>query len=161
MKWLDPYSDARSGFAPFIKTVGSMVMGRRTYDQAVKQGYASFGDMPTYVVTHRPIKSRSTSVIPFKGDLRLLVEQIRERHPRNIWLMGGGIVTKAFFDEDLVDIWSIAFVPTLLGAGLPMFPAGKFSERRLKLVRTRKYPSGVMELRYERRPTRKRIRAAR
>jgi hypothetical protein len=31
-----------------------------------------------------------------------------------------------------------------------MFPAGVFHERRLKLVRQHTYPSGVVELRYER-----------
>jgi dihydrofolate reductase len=51
---------------------------------------------------------------------------------------------------DLIDIWTVAFVPTLLGDGLPMFPRTDFTVRRLKLVRTHAYPSGVIELRYER-----------
>ena len=59
--------------------------------------------------------------------------------------MGGGDVTKSFMDADLVDIWSVAFVPTLLGAGIPMFPSSTFRELRLKLVRTHTYPSGVIE----------------
>ena len=39
----------------------------------------------------------------------------------------------------------------MLGAGLPMFPPRTFSESRLQLTRTHKYPSGVVALRYERR----------
>jgi dihydrofolate reductase len=148
--WLSPYADARAGFAPFIKTIGSVVMGRVTYDHAVARGYGSFGETPTYVVTHRPLASPSRSVIPFSGDLRDLVTEIREQHPGDIWLMGGGGVTKSFQDADLIDIWSVAFVPALLGAGLPMFPPGTYAERRLRLVNTRTYPSGVIELRYER-----------
>ena len=38
VEWLNPYSDARSGFAPFIKTIGSIIMGRVTYDHAVARG---------------------------------------------------------------------------------------------------------------------------
>ena len=149
--WLNPYADARAGYAPFIKTIGSMVMGRATYDYAAAHGYTDFGKMPAYVVTHRPFEAPSPSVIPFSGDLTELVRQIRERYPRDIWLMGGGVVTKSFQEADLIDIWTVAFVPTLLGAGLPMFPPAAFPERRLRLMSTRKYPSGVIELRYERR----------
>ena len=148
--WLNPYQDARSGFAPFIKTIGATIMGRTTYDHALARGFADFGSMPAYVVTHRPFSSPSPSVISFTGNLGDLVAEIRRRHAGDIWLMGGGSVTRAFQDEDLIDIWSIAFVPTLLGGGLPMFPAGEVHERRLKLVRTHAYPSGVIELRYER-----------
>jgi dihydrofolate reductase len=149
--WLNPYGDARAGFGPFIKTIGSIVMGRVTYDHAVARGFADFGDIPTYVVTHRPLSSTSKSVMPFSGDLRDLVRQIRDQHPRDIWLMGGGGVTRSFQEADLIDIWSVAFVPTLLGAGLPMFPPATFAERHLRLARHRLYPSGVIELRYERR----------
>jgi len=148
--WLEPYSDARAGFAPFAKTIGSTIMGRGTYDYAVAQGHADFGGMPTYVVTHRELAPPSPSVIPYSGDLARLVADVRERHPRNIWLMGGGLLTRSFQEADLIDIWSIAWVPTLLGAGLPLFPQGTFAERRLRLVDTRTYPSGVIECRYER-----------
>jgi dihydrofolate reductase len=149
--WLNPYGDASSGFAPFIKTIGSIVMGRVTHDHAVARGgYASFGKMPTFVVTHRPFESPSPLVIPFTGELSSLVATIRERYPGDIWLMGGGGVTKSFQEADLIDIWSVAFVPTLLGDGLPMFPRTPFQERRLRLVRNHTYASGVVELRYER-----------
>ncbi len=148
--WLNPYADARAGFAPFVKTIGSTIMGRVTYDHSVARGYNSFGEMPCYVVTHRPFPALSPSVIPFAGELAELVGQIRERHPGDIWLMGGGGVTKSFQEADLIDVWSVAFVPTLLGAGIPMFPPAVFAERRLRLVRTHTYPSGVVELRYER-----------
>jgi len=150
--WLNPYGDARAGFEPFIKTIGSIVMGRVTYDHAVARGYGSFGDLTSYVVTHRPFTPPSPAVVPFTGDLAELVRQIRSRHPGDIWLMGGGVVTKSFQEADLIDIWSVAFVPALLGAGLPMFPSGEFVERRLRLVSTREYGSGVVELRYERAP---------
>ena len=149
--WLKPYGDAGAGFAPFIKTIGSIVMGRVTYDHAVARGgYASFGKIPTYVVTHRPFESRSSLVIPFTGALHDLVAEIRERYPDDIWLMGGGGVTRSFQDADLIDIWSVAFVPSLIGAGLPMFPSRRYLEQRLRLARTHVYPSGVVELRYER-----------
>ncbi|MDQ2978451.1 MAG: dihydrofolate reductase family protein [Acidobacteriota bacterium] len=148
--WLDPYADARAGFAPFLKTIGSAVLGRVTYDHAAAHGYGNFGEMPSYVVTHRPLRPPSPTIFPFTGDLAELVGQIRARHSGDIWLMGGGRLTKAFQEADLIDTWTVAFVPTLLGAGIPLFPPAAFAERRVALVRTDTYPSGVVELRYER-----------
>jgi hypothetical protein len=57
--------------------------------------------------------------------------------------MGGGILTKSFGEADLIDIWSVAFVPAFLGAGLPMFPPAAFAERRVRLTRTHTYPSSA------------------
>lgn len=155
--WLEPYGDARAGFAPFFKTISACIMGRTTYDHAVqKHGESALveygGGMTSYVVTHRPLASKSKSVVPFSGDLRELVAAIRASHPGgDIWLMGGGGVTRSFLEADLVDIMSLAFVPTLLGAGLPMFPPSTLvRERRLQLVSQRTYPSGVVELRFVR-----------
>ena len=152
--WLDPYHDARKGFAPFVKTIGASIMGRTTFDHAVERGYSEFGDLPNYVVTHRPIEVK-TRAIAWSGDLRELVETIRAKHPRDIWLMGGGDVVKSFAEADLIDIWSVAFIPTLLGNGLPMFPPRPFREQRLQLVRNHQYDDGVVELRYERMPPRR------
>jgi dihydrofolate reductase len=148
VEWLDPYADALEGFGAFIKTIGSTVMGRVTYDDAVKREQADF-ERPTYVVTHRPFDP-PPGVVPWSGGLRELIERIRREHPRDIWLMGGGILVKGFLEQDLIDIWSLAFVPTLLGSGLRLFPDASFAERRLQLVDTQTYPSGVVSMRYER-----------
>ncbi|HXG71773.1 MAG TPA: dihydrofolate reductase family protein [Gemmatimonadaceae bacterium] len=149
LTFLEPYQDARAGFVPFSKTIGSTIMGRTTYDVAVAGGFGGDFGMPAYVMTTRPIPSR-TDVIPSSGDLAALVDSIREQHPRDIWLMGGGKVAMAFAAENLIDIWTVAFVPAVLGAGIPMFPSGAFREQRLRLVKTHSYKSGVVELRYER-----------
>jgi dihydrofolate reductase len=112
--------------------------------------------MPCYVVTSRPLDAPSPWVVAWNGDLAGLVRHIRERHPKDIWLMGGGKLTKAFGEADLIDIWSIGFVPVFLGAGLPMFPSGVFGRRPVTLMATREYPSGVIQLRYERATSAKR-----
>ncbi len=147
--WLEPYTAARARYAEFMKTVGSHIMGRATFDWAAERGYADYGNLPNYVVTHRPIEVK-TRAVAWSGDLRELVETIRARHPKDIWLMGGGEVTKSFAEADLVDLWSISLIPVFLGSGLPMFPPRAFREQRLQLVRDHRYDDGVVELRYER-----------
>ena len=151
LDWLDPYADARAGFAPFAKTIGSTIMGRGTYDVAVSKGFGGDFGMPAYVVTNRPLPANAKGVTAHSGDLASLVAEIRAKHPKDIWLMGGGKIAMAFADADLIDIWSVAFIPTVLGAGIPMFPSSHYRDQRLRLTRMHKYPSGVVELRYERR----------
>jgi dihydrofolate reductase len=156
--WLNPYGDARAGFAPFFRTISACIMGRTTYDHAVEKhgaGESGFGGMSSYVVTHRPFRPIAKDTVPFvvtrDGDLKDLIAMMREKHPGgDFWLMGGGGVTKSFLEADLIDIFSVAFVPTLIGAGLPMFPPSAEREQRLTLARQHTYPSGVIELRYER-----------
>jgi len=67
--WLNPYADARQGFTPFIRTIGSTILGRATYDHAVAGGYADFG-MPAYVVTHRPLQPSSSSTVAYSASRR-------------------------------------------------------------------------------------------
>lgn len=146
--WLEPYADALEAFGPFVKTIGSAVMGRTTYDHALAGGYADFG-MPTYVVTHRSLEPGSKASA-YQGSLAELVTEIGRVHEGDIWLVGGGKLARAFHEADLVDLWTISVIPTLLGTGLPLFPPASMSERRLRLVDSKTYPSGVAELRYER-----------
>lgn len=146
--WLDPYADAREAFGPFVRTIGSAVMGRKTYQHALAGGYADFG-MPTYVVTHHPLEP-SAKATAYQGSLVELVAELRRVHEGDIWLVGGGQLARAFHEADLVDLWTISIIPTLLGAGLPLFPPVGTAERRLQLVDSKIYPSGVAELRYER-----------
>lgn len=146
--WLDPYADAREAFGPFVKTVGAAVMGRTTYDHALAGGYADFG-MPTWVVTHRPLEPGAKATA-YEGGLAELVDEIRGKTRGDIWLVGGGRLARAFHEADLVDLWTVSIIPTLLGAGLPLFPPAGMAERRLTLFDSTIYPSGVAELRYER-----------
>lgn len=149
LSFLEPYADARAGFAPFSKTIGATIMGRGTYDVAVANGFGGDFGMAAYVVTTRPLPP-AAKVTPWPGNLKALVAEVRREHPRDIWLMGGGKLAMAFAAEDLIDIWTIAIIPTVLGSGIPMFPQSSFPERRLRLVKTHAYNSGVVELRYER-----------
>jgi len=48
-------------------------------------------------------------------------------------------------DKDLVDDVTPSVIPVLLGAGLPLFGG---TERRLTLVSSRSFPSGLVQLCY-------------
>jgi dihydrofolate reductase len=80
---------------------------------------------------------------------------VRERPGKDIWLMGGGELARAFLNADLVDRLHLGVVPVLLGAGIPLFPSG-FPQRDFRLIENKTFSKGLISLMYERsRPRRK------
>jgi dihydrofolate reductase len=64
-------------------------------------------------------------------------------------MMGGGELAREFLRADLIDAMYLGIVPTLIGEGIPLFPAG-FPQRKFKLVENETYSKGLIALRYER-----------
>jgi dihydrofolate reductase len=63
-------------------------------------------------------------------------------------MMGGGELAREFLRADLIDGLYLGIVPTLLGEGIPLFPAG-FPQRDFKLVENQTYSKGLIALKYE------------
>jgi dihydrofolate reductase len=63
--------------------------------------------------------------------------------------MGGGELARSFLQADLIDELFLDVVPILLGAGLPLFPAG-FPRRDFSLVENKTYSKSQISLTYRR-----------
>src|ERR1051325_9407430 len=68
----------------FLKTIDCYVMGSRTYETALgfeAKGYGwSYGDKPTFVLTHRALPKTRDTVEFYSGDLsRLVNERLRPK----------------------------------------------------------------------------------
>src|SRR5258708_38390352 len=76
---------------PFFATIGTAIMGRRTYDVALKMGGGGFGDsmMNSYVFSHsQPPGERGG--VTFVDELpRCCMEKSRKARGRDSWLMSG------------------------------------------------------------------------
>lgn len=78
---------------------------------------------------------------------RVLIEELRKKKGKNIWLIGGGELTREFLKEDLVDELYLAIVPVLIGEGIPLFATG-FPQREFTLNLSKTYSGGLITLRY-------------
>src|SRR5262252_9402760 len=106
--------------AAFVKGIDCYVLGSRTYEHALELGWP-YGDTPTVVVTRRQLPARRKSVEFYSGDLKALVrEQLAPRY-RNIWLVGGAMLSQQFLELGLVDEITLTVAPILLGDGLRLF----------------------------------------
>jgi dihydrofolate reductase len=138
--------------AAFLKTIDCYVMGSRTYETALAfeaKGLGwSYGDKPTYVLTHRALPKTRDSVEFYAGDLaRLVNEQLKPMFP-SIWFVGGGDVCAACLRLGLADEVRYSLLPVLIGDGISFFQ-GLDRDVALHLVESTAYKSGMVALRYE------------
>jgi len=135
---------------PFFKRIDTAVMGRKTYEAALKLGgsFSSPG-MKSYVFSRSLDNEGRGGVAIVREPPKSFLEALRRKKGKDIWLMGGGELTRAFLEEDLVDELYLGVVPVLIGAGIPAFPGG-FPERAFTLAENKSYSKGLVTLRYER-----------
>ena len=77
------------------------------------------------------------------------MEALRKKKGKDIWLIGGGELTREFLKEDLVDELYLGIVPVLIGEGTPLFAAG-FPQRGFTLTESKTYSGGLIARKYER-----------
>jgi dihydrofolate reductase len=136
--------------APFMARIDIAILGRKSFDAAVKMG-GSFGGsaMKFYVASHTQPPGERDGVTFIGQSPAAFVRQIRKRPGKDIWLMGGGELARDYLKADLVAEIHLGVIPVLLGAGIPLFPAG-FPQRDFSLVECKAYSNGVIALEYKR-----------
>ena len=134
--------------ATFLKSIDCYVLGSRTYEHALQLGWP-YGDTPVVVVTTRkwPQASTRESIEFYSGDLNTLVDEKLAPRYRNIWLVGGAMLSQHFLEQGLVDEIRLTIAPVLLGEGLRLFD-GSQKDTRWNLKNVIAYKNGFVELSY-------------
>lgn len=138
--------------AEFLKTIDCYVMGSRTYETALgfeAKGFGwSYGDEPTFVLTHRDLPRIRETVQFHSGDLAGFVNERLRPAYRSIWFVGGGVVAGECLRLGLADEVRYSIVPILIGEGIPFF--GKLDrDIALHLAEVKAWANGMVELRYD------------
>ena len=138
--------------AAFFKRIDTAVMGRKTYEMGLKLGggNVSTPGIKNYVFSRMQEAGERDGLTFVNEPPRRLIEALRKKQGKDIWLMGGGELTREFLRDDLVDELYLGVVPVLIGEGIPAFPSA-FPERKFVLVENDSYSKGLIALRYERR----------
>src|SRR6476469_4059647 len=136
----------------FLKTIDCYVMGSRTYETALNfeaKGFGwSYGDKPTFVLTHRELPRSRDSVEFYSGDLAQFVNERLRPTFRSIWFVGGGAVSGECLGLGLADEVRYSILPILIGEGIPFFEKLD-RDVALHLAEVKAYKSGTVALRYE------------
>ncbi len=121
--WLMWSEEVGKIMADYFKTFDTIVMGRHTYEVAVRNGHGdgSYGGMKTYVFS-RTLKPRSTKSLEIIAeDVADWVRRAKQQEGKDICIMGGGLLAKSLFEADLIDEIGFNIHPVLLGSGIPLF----------------------------------------
>jgi dihydrofolate reductase len=149
--WLTEYENSPEtdyGYSEFYASIGTVLMGRKTYEQVLGFGDWPYKEKKSYVFTRQKEPMRRENNVEFvSGDIGEFVRQLRENTEEGIWLVGGSQIIKIFFERDLVQDLIVFVVPIILGSGIPLFDhIGK--EIRLRTGRVEKYENGLVKLEY-------------
>ncbi len=142
---MDPAID----WPAFMARFDTVLMGRRTFEAALKQGQAgALPGMATYVFS-RTLQPAQYPDVRVVGDSAAgVVAQLRSEPGKDIWLMGGGVLFQGLLAAGLVDRVEVGVVPILLGQGLRLIPTLE-RPTRLALTDLRQYPSGILLAGYD------------
>ncbi|HEX2044807.1 MAG TPA: dihydrofolate reductase family protein [Gaiellaceae bacterium] len=148
VEWLSDFGGDDGGYEEFFAGVGSLVLGRATFDQVLGWGWP-YGEKPSAVLTSRPLPDDApASAFAVAGDdLAGVVARLRANAPGAVWVVGGGRAAGAFLAAGLLDELELGVIPVVLGAGIPLLPDG-VGHRKLELVRAEGRPSGMVSVLY-------------
>jgi dihydrofolate reductase len=150
--WLDrPRPKGDYGMPAFFRSIDTLLWGRNTYDMAIEK----FGDLSggfgfeakNYVLTHRIPDPRPQGVEFINEPIETFARRLRARRGKDIWIMGGGGVIAAFLDAGQIDEFHISVIPVFIGEGIPLIAPARRTAK-LKLIGTKRFSDGVVQLRY-------------
>jgi dihydrofolate reductase len=135
----------------FLATIDCYVMGSRTYETALgfeANGFGwPYGDKPVFVLTSRELPKTRDTIEFYSGDLGELVDGQLRPIFRDIWFVGGGMVSGECLRRDLADEIRYSIVPVLIGDGFSFFDRLD-TDVKLHLLEVKAYKDGTVALRH-------------
>lgn len=152
--WLggDGSSPEEAGSYPeFYQSIGTIVLGYTTYHQIVTELFVDkwvYDDKISYVITHK--EKESTDNIIFTNTNPVdLINELKTKDTGDIWICGGAKIVNPLIENDVIDIYCISIIPTILGDGVRLFSKHE-KEHPLMFVSSREY-NGIVDVVYKRR----------
>ena len=143
------------GMGQFYPTIDTILWGRKTYDWLLNY-YKKRGKtkglfdtkLANYVFSRKPPKRAAPGVTFVSEPVKTFARRLRATSGKQIWMMGGGGLIASFLDAGEIDEFDIHVIPVLIGERIPLV-APRHRDVALRLRSSRKYPDGVVRLRYE------------
>ena len=140
-----------------IFATGALLLGRVTYEGFAaawpsmkdEQGFADqMNSLPKHVVSRTLEKLDWNNSRQVKGNIAEEVSRLKQQPGGDILIFGSGELVRELMQHDLIDEYRLLVYPVVLGSGKRLF--GDEIDKKLKLVGTKPFSSGVVLLRYQR-----------
>jgi dihydrofolate reductase len=137
------------GYASFIESVDTVILGRRTYDWIMKHvPEFHHADKKSYIIT-RTAKPPIGNTSYYTGNLKDLILKLKGETGKNIFIDGGAQIVNELLKENLIDEFVISIIPILVGDGIKLFSNGR-PEQKLTLISSKQFVTGLTQLHYKR-----------
>lgn len=136
------------GFSALLEQVDTLVMGRRTFEQAIAFGEWPYGALPVVVVSRqwRRLPSAAPPTARLATDLTALVASLAGERVKRVYVDGGQIIRQCLQAGLLTEI-TVTTVPVVLGEGIALFDT-TCRGARLAVTHTRRCGPGLSQTRY-------------
>jgi dihydrofolate reductase len=142
-------SDETINFPAFLKKIDTVLIGRKTFEVAVREDPSAANPKMRTFVFSRTLKPADYPGVRIVTDnASFVVSSLRAETGKDIWLMGGGELFRTLLDARLVDTIEIGIVPILLGRGIRLLPEFLQSVP-LKFRKSETFPSGIILMKYD------------
>jgi dihydrofolate reductase len=106
----------------YWQTVDTVLMGRKTYEVALKHGTSAYPGVRNFVFSRTLTAKPDAPVQVVAEDPALFVRRLKDQAGKGICVMGGGVLAQSLIEADLVDEIVLNIQPVLLGSGIALFP---------------------------------------
>lgn len=151
--------DPEMGFTNFLNQIDTIFYGRKSYDlwgryipkmgdlASDKEMWELVHSKEKYVFSGTQ-KGTDDRALYINGNILEVVNKLKNKPGKDIWLYGGASLITTFMNLGLVDEFRLSIHPVILGKGKPMFVDIK-QRLNLKMVDQRTFSSGVVQLIYQ------------
>ena len=150
LEWLTsrPKPAGFYGINDFMKSIDTMLIGRKTYEMSLRMGAKFKSTSRTIVFSRHPPPADIPQGVEFAtGAVSPFMQRLREQEGKDIWLMGGGELIASLLDEHAIDEMIITLNPVFIGEGIPLI-GRRHRQTLLDLQSVERFEDGVVQLRY-------------
>ena len=148
--WIMHGKEAAEYMKDYWKTIDTVLMGRKTYEVALKYSEGERNPYPgvkSYVFSRTLKEIEDKSVELVKEDAADFVRRLKKQKGKDICVMGGGDFAKTLFEAGLIDEIGFNIHPVLLGSGIPLFHEMK-QQINLELLECKPFKNGCVLVTY-------------
>lgn len=136
------------GYKEFMTSIDTIIMGGRSWrEMDAMDAMGNYKDKAVYVVSRNDWGAKK-NVSFITENVIERIAALRAEAGKDIWLFGGGKLVSMLLAADLVDEMQIAYIPVILGKGIPLFPEQP-KESKWKITGSKVYESGILKVDYQ------------